>query len=1154
MVKALVFKSDMHVADQEGAIEGSSHRPELIHAANLKLAALGLPPVQSHSEEDFHEVARAILHHGGEPGRPVDTVTPVDRRVMAYLDRVLGEGVVKFPAKTLVLDRAGLARTLSIPANGDEFASGILNSYRVRQGVLHNPKSDRRTTQGIFHIAEGGLPIPDDKLAVPKEVFGKMLNLAFLPPRDLLRLPFTADQEKPAECFVSLLLRPFVCPTVPGFTTHKSMESRFFAPGSLVCNLDFVESIFGNAGDPGTPHNDAALDVEHWTGHTGCVVLAPHLITLTKREAGLPHFDQATERQRRDGMCWREGKEKYNDGLAFKLTSRDASGVMVTIIADNYFGYCKKEVKTQISFAANLFGNCEEEHAGGALVYPSYDLGEEFSGDLHVRRLGHSFQEIRERYAAVLDFHAQGYATDRHYRDIIYVPEDTRFDLRARSASWIREGATQRIPFLAGKTYVRPSGYRVHMDKVPGTKTWRVVGTVAEGLLCHKPCTVSGGGKSEISKSITDAIIQGPVFVANFQKDFDAVAELIDRDYSGRHRPEYRKSKDRRSVLSHERSLGSVIKLLTPSEAEYTEEYNAWLDSVPQYLKELVFVVKRFYKPEWNGNWRDFFSVDTINGIPGNELKFQTRKLVTNYLRVGFESNGSWRVFGLRKDFHPAAKISMEDDITVSTVAPARPLKDRKQGRESHSGKFVLNCESRLFQRPDDAIHRGYDKQTEVDFARPGNFFSNYEPLTRQEVQALIEDAIGFEQFTKPMQNLLKEAARDTRCKYIVSSAHPRVIDGKPSKNPRYLQLRSDLINPREKYLAEMATRLHRRLPPNEPVLTPVGAVVPGRRNNPPDAAAGIRSLAVYNPIHYMELPELFMEFICSMTGKSPSTTGAGSEGALTKGPFNALPAIYDLNAALAAYLLTGHNGFVTAAGCVGPRTRVDHDVSLLVPEIWSRMSDEERDPQHLIAGGYLEPCRDFEHGGKKILASRLGYRITQQFVIHYFGRVFNHPHVVFTPEMLRPELQDLELFVDGMDNIVSTQRRVAEHYFADGTVEYACPPLRALLQIMRAGDPEGKDLADPTMRGLFTRESLLASDWYRARLRAKQGVETTLWQRHIDYLQGILFNEHGLEGEYLMTVEDRLLKARNTLQHVASAEYLEDLEGTLGAEPLPRL
>jgi hypothetical protein len=34
----------------------------------------------------------------------------------------------------------------------------------------------------------------------------------------------------------------------------------------------------------------------------------------------------------------------------------------------------------------------------------------------------------------------------------------------------------------------------------------------------------------------------------------------------------------------------------------------------------------------------------------------------------------------------------------------------------------------------------------------------------------------------------------------------------------------------------------------------------------------------VFNPIPYFELPELFMEFICSMTGKSPSTTGAGSE------------------------------------------------------------------------------------------------------------------------------------------------------------------------------------------------------------------------------------------------------------------------------------
>ena len=73
--------------------------------------------------------------------------------------------------------------------------------------------------------------------------------------------------------------------------------------------------------------------------------------------------------------------------------------------------------------------------------------------------------------------------------------------------------------------------------------------------------------------------------------------------------------------------------------------------------------------------------------------------------------------------------------------------------------------------------------------------------------------------------------------------------------------------------------------------------------------------LAVYSPIHYQELPELFMDFICSLTGKSPSTTGFGSEGALTKGPFNALSPVVDLNNALVSSILTGYAGFTTAAG-----------------------------------------------------------------------------------------------------------------------------------------------------------------------------------------------------------------------------------------------
>ena len=88
---------------------------------------------------------------------------------------------------------------------------------------------------------------------------------------------------------------------------------------------------------------------------------------------------EATERQKKDGMCWNDESELYNEGSAFKLTCRDNKGVIVTIIADNYYGYCKKEVKSQISYSCNLLGGCEEEHAGGAVAFPSFDLGENFA-------------------------------------------------------------------------------------------------------------------------------------------------------------------------------------------------------------------------------------------------------------------------------------------------------------------------------------------------------------------------------------------------------------------------------------------------------------------------------------------------------------------------------------------------------------------------------------------------------------------------------------------------------------------------------------------------------------------------------------------------------------------------------------------------------
>jgi hypothetical protein len=1124
----------------------------LIAHINVKLALIGCSPVPIQGDREFSEIAAAMAAQSREKDRLLGQhLCPADQRIQNFLHDYLDEiPAPKLPTRTFTLDRAGLARVLSLPVDRDDFASDIINSYRVKQGVLHNPKSDRRTTAGIFHVTEGGLPIPDDKLAVPKLTFARLLALALSPPTELLKLPFTSTQPVPAECFVSLLIRPLVCPEISGFTTRRTMEVRFFVPGNLVSNLDFVEAIFENGGDPLLPENDAALDSEHWSGHTGCIILAPHLIKVTKKAAGLPPFDQATERQRRDGMCWRREDELYNGGNAFKLTMRDATGVIVTIIADNYFGYCKKEVKTQLSYAANLLGLAEEEHAGGALVFQSYDLGEEFNGDILTRRSPHSFAEMSAMFGSIMNIQPEGYGVDKKFPAIIYVPASARFSLHTQKISWSNATGDHSIRLSPEKTYVRPSGYKVRMEKPAGPgRQWRLVGTVAEGTFCHKPCTVSGGGKSEISKPITDAILTGPVFVADLKKDLDCVAELLARDYSTRFADKGRK--DGRAILCAERSLGSVIKLLTPDEHDYTAEYNQWLASVPQHVKELVFVLKRCYQPEWNSNWRDHFSVDIINGTPGNELKCDNRKLVTTYLRMGYDADGAWRTFGLRKDFHPAVKVQMEDDITATAVVPAAAIAEELPEGTDRSGslKFAQNCEQRLFQRPDDAIHRGYDKQAESDFVEPGNFFSNYEPLTPAGARAMVEDALGFNRFTEPMQTFVREVAVTGAPNYFVCTASPRIVDGKPTKNPRYLQKRPDLVRAGETYLAEVSARLRRRVPPEQPLHTPVTAVLPGRRNNPPET--GIRSLACYNPIHYMELPELFMEVICSMTGKSPSTTGAGSEGALTKGPFNALPPIIDLNNALVSFILTGHPAFVTAAGYVGPQLRVDHDVSLIVPEVWCRMTPEERDPKFLISHFFLEKCVDFEHAGKRVLSSRLGWRINARFVHAFFGRVFNHPHAVFTEAMLKPELQSRDIFADGMDNVVTTQKRVAEMYFADGSIAQACPPLQALLHIMRDDQFEGKGLDHPEIRGLFTRESLLASPWYAARLAAKQKVDRALWRRHVEYLNSFLRRPSHADVAEKMGVADRLTRARKMLDQVESPEYLRKLAGTIGAEPI---
>lgn len=1114
-------------------------------SVNLRLALNGLP-LPTAARASYIDVVAPVLARQRELRRELpELLCPADRRIQAFIDRYLGEDSSvhpRLPDTTLTLDEPGLARALSLPVDGDDFSSDLVSSYRVANGVLHNPRNDRRTTAGVFHVAEGGLAIPDDKKAVPIDVFARLLDLAFQAPPEHTLLPYTSTQpvDRQAHTWVSLLLRPLVVPEVPGFVSERRMEIRFFAPGGLVSNLDFVEGIFGNSGDPLLPMNDSALAPSGWTGHSGCIILAPHLNLIRKVDLGLPHVDQATDRQRRDGMCWSDESELYNEGKPFKLCARDESGVILTIVADNYFGYCKKEVKTQISYSANLFGLAEEEHSGGARAYISHNEGQEYAtpvcdqtvSDVVMANPDH-FEMLSDGQARVLDID-----------DVVLVPGGTKFSLRDGTVSW--DNGDHSIRMRADTEYISPAGYRIHMVHNDADDQWYLEGTYGDSTTLHKCCTVSGGGKSEISKAISDTFLWGNAYSPDFEADMDAVDDILHRDYSTRFADPKLNGIDHRPVLSTERSVGSVIKLLTPS-SDFTDWYNDWINSIPAFRKELVFTIKRYYKPEWGDDWRSHFSVAPTNGRHGNMVRLDGQKVLVSMARVGFQPDGSWRLFTLRHDYAPAVKVQTEDDMTASIVTSPGVV----TGPEGLSRKVVANCEALLFQRPDDAIYRGYDTQTERDMSGTDLFISNYQPLTREDVRAMRDDVVAFSKFTPPMRTFLSNFADSDpseQPKFVVSSADPRLIDGVRSRNPRYLQVRPDIAKPRETAIANLASHLYHGLPIDEPLPLPVDVVAAGRRNNPPEGK--IPALCAYNPLHYMELPELFMEFISSMTGKSPSTTGAGSEGALTKAPFNALPAVFDLNSSFLSFVLSGYDGWLSSAGFIGPKVEVAHDISLLVPEIFCRMSPAERDAKTLIEGGYLEKLEDYDKDGELILASRLGYRMTEKFMRAYFGRIFLHPDTVFTPEMLRPELQDADIFADSVRTISTTHARVAKAYFDDGTVSLAVPPIRALLEIMVNGVcSEGWTLDDPELREMFTRESVLASDWYAERIDAKQAEAVRRAERGIAHLEQFMADPRNASACEEIDVQARLDQVRKFHDRAVTAEYRQQLVGTLGRQ-----
>ena len=203
---------------------------------------------------------------------------------------------------------------------------------------------------------------------------------------------------------------------------------------------------------------------------------------MKKDALGLPHYDRGHRAPApRRHVLARSRRALQRAARPFKIACRDQRGVMVTIIADNYYGYCKKEVKTQISFAANLFGLCEEEHAGGAIAFATYVLGQDFYADRTVSLKKATFADAMHLLEPLRR------APSRRLRHRPPLPRNL---LRAREspnsscAKGSSAGSTtaRRIssPSARAATYVLPSGFRIRLEKQPGGNAWRLVGVAPE--------------------------------------------------------------------------------------------------------------------------------------------------------------------------------------------------------------------------------------------------------------------------------------------------------------------------------------------------------------------------------------------------------------------------------------------------------------------------------------------------------------------------------------------------------------------------------------------------------------------------------------------------------------------------------------------------
>ena len=1155
----------------------------------VKLHSMGFNPPDSSIADDIEEASRnirALNRAWFKESCPINE--RVNNSIKKFLDHstLKDNHLMRLPGanETLILDSPGMAYLASLPDKeepgyGRFFINKYVESYELinNQGVLHNPRFDRRTSgRETFHIADYGYPVPYDKTSVPIEAAARILKAALNPPSEDKVLPYTKHWgEKKAETFVSLLVNPLVVPEVQGFSQQEYMETLVLAPGGMVSNLDFIERIFGNAGNHFQPDDNLFTNPEHWTGDTSVIIFAPHLNEVLLTEMGIDSHILSD-------ACSPD-MQYYNNGNAFLLKIRDTSGVVITIIADNYFGLGKKTIMTDVSFAADRRGLVLQEHAGGAFVQPQVNLGAYFSVALHVKDCPH-FSRTLEILGDRISMQPEGYGIDNLDLNVWYLPETAEFTLNSseQKVYWTHNGERHSAPLNPDVDYFIPNGRSIAIVEEPGLDhniEWKLVGRFARGTFIHKSDTVSGGGKSELAKDVSDLLQYDKLTVKNLEFALDGVEKILNGHYG----PNFifqQRFKDMewaggRPALDQSRSLASVEKLLTQS-PEYTDEYNNWLSKISAASKLMLMHLHMTQSSgEDISNWRERFKTQKIDGEEGKFVFFNGHPIKMRTLRMGYDANNEEILVRLRPDVQISKTKKEEDDLTASIGVPAKYIAGLDASPNSCK-RIVQNMEFRFFNRTDGACIRGAELKAERDIAGQGNYLVNFEPLPLSYAEELASNKVEFVKYSKEQQGLIlaaREAYRNGESGYFCASDLARIIGinektGKPirSPNPRYMEDDERLYSNKVDLLSEISTRLHRGIDLTKPVYYPVDVINPARRLNTTDITSDgktIPHIAIYPPIIIQDLPELMMDLIVSVTGKSPSTTGGlSSEGAGTKGPFNCMPAIHYLNNQLKEIALTGEPVITTAAERIGPHYKIGHDLSIIIKEVLARATAEELSRMKEL--GYFELEPDIEVDGETIKGGTF-YGLTEMGMIRLFGHICLNPDKVFNDEQLHPWKQNVKLCAEGRTELARLRREVARKYFEDGSIGYACPPLKALLHIMAFDIYDSNNdhpsvstesvkwtLSSEDFRKLFTAEEILKSEWYTQSLVESIRLDKErVGNQRKELLRYLEDNKNMLLNSDLIKYQDRLKRLDLRLTRLNEANYMEHIYGSIGADKL---